>query len=220
MIPGLDELKDRTSFFISGVNYRKAEYKMYAEQVDKLRKTEAELIKSVELKTQTIAVFSQFTDLLWGETKRLVEELVTRGVQAGFGESLEFKVNFVTERNNIIAKLYAVDAGEDRDLLSSDGGGLCDMVSILLRVAILLLKRPSSDRILLLDEPMKAVSSHHIPLILDFLQALSDSFGVQFIIVTHHPEFEGMGHNYLLEKKNGSTMIINHTEGGSVPQPA
>lgn len=135
MIPGLDELKDRTSFFISGVNYRKAEYKMYAEQVDKLRKTEAELIKSVELKTQTIAVFSQFTDLLWGETKRLVEELVTRGVQAGFGESLEFKVNFVTERNNIIAKLYAVDAGEDRDLLSSDGGGLCDMVSILLRVA-------------------------------------------------------------------------------------
>lgn len=205
------QLRARTDAIISSVNYRKAQHQLLSERLVALRSKEQELVASVERKTQAIALFAQFTEVLWEDTKTLVQELVTRGIQVAFGPELEFKVLFEAQKNNVVAVMWVTDQGEERDLLLSDGGGLVDFVTILLRVSILLLKRPAQDRILVLDEPMKMVSLKYRVAVLEFLKALTDSFGVQFVIVTHHQEFEGVGLNYVFDKVDGKTVVLSKT---------
>lgn len=189
---------------------RSAQKSLWAADLNKAKTRLSELEALVQLKVRVIAIFSEFVDGLWTETKELIEQVVTRGIQVCFDDSLEVKVRVEMRKNQITAEPYLLVDKEERDLLTGEGGGLSDAVSMLLRIAILLLKRPSHARIIILDEPMKHMSAGHVPLIVDFLQTLSDAFGIQLIIATHIEDFKRVGTHYqvtMVEKKTQATLM-------------
>jgi len=77
--------------------------------------------------------------------------------------------------------------GNKQSILDGCGGGLKDIVSFALRVAIWSLDSESSP-VILLDEPFKFVSAGHRNQGAELLHTLSRKLGIQFVVVSHVAE--------------------------------
>jgi len=120
-----------------------------------------------------------------------IASIVTRCLHAVFGEdSYDFRIVFDRKRGKTEARLLFVRDGKEYDPLSSSGGGVVDVASFALRLACLLLSRPVRRRLLVLDEPMKHLSSVYRPAICELLQRLTKELSVQMIMVSHSEEFQ------------------------------
>lgn len=132
--------------------------------------------------------FTLLADTQRKELEQKVEALVDYGVQSVFGPTYRFKVTSELRGKSVRTEFWLVENGLQLPLLDATGGGVGDVVSFLLRVVILCLARPTQRRVLVLDEPFKFVSTSHFQTLAALLRELSDSLGLQLIMVTHKPE--------------------------------
>lgn len=172
--------------------------------------TEVERLSNLARTADEVRMF--FTVLADSQRKELeqkVEALVDYGVQVVFGPTYRFKVTSELRGKAVRTEFWLVENGLQLPLLDATGGGVGDVVSFLLRVVILCLARPVQARILVLDEPFKFVSASHFQTLTALLKELSDSLGLQLIMVTHKPE--------LLDA--ATTIVrVHKTDAGAVAQ--
>ena len=84
------------------------------------------------------------------------------------------------------------------------GGGIVDIISLALRVAMLQCGPGKIEGPLLLDEPAKHVSEEYITQVGEFLRQVSKSFNRQVIIVTHDRHLSEIADkSYRIELKEG-----------------
>jgi DNA repair exonuclease SbcCD ATPase subunit len=114
-----------------------------------------------------------------------ISNLVTMALSSIFPNPYEFQLEFIIRRNKTEADLWLVKDNEKLDPLNATGGGVVDVTSFALRVALWSLKRPRSRNILILDEPFKNLSNDLQPKASQLLKELSDKLGLQILMVTH-----------------------------------
>ena len=91
----------------------------------------------------------------------------------------------------------------------SRGGGVVDIVSLALRIAILQTHKPKIQGPLILDEPAKHVSDEYIFNVADFLKQTSELFNRQIIMVTHNNHLAAIGNNsYRVDIKDSQSTVI------------
>jgi len=123
-----------------------------------------------------------------------IAELVTRCLSSVFDDPYEFRIKFVKRRNKTEAELVFVrDETELTDPMNEVGGGVIDVASFALRLALVLMAHPPRRRILLLDEPFKNIRGEkNKSRVRDLLLRLSKETGIQFVLNVDHqayPEF-------------------------------
>lgn len=177
---------------------------IYRQQIDKL-KSRHELAK-LRAKTDRIAV-SDAEDALQNaeEARHLIQQVgqavqreahdrlagvVSRCLEQVFDEPYSFRIAFEKKRNQTEARLAFVRDGLEVSPLDAAGGGVVDLAAFALRLSCLMLRRPASRRLLVLDEPFKFVSAGYRPRVREMLEQLSEKMKVQFLVVTHLKEFE------------------------------
>jgi ABC-type uncharacterized transport system YnjBCD ATPase subunit len=164
----------------------------------------AELQEAVELHERVMQALTRVGEERQDHAQRQIEGLVTRALQAIFGENLSFhvvqsvrggqaQVDFVIRSEHIAADELAgpnLDAPVlvDTPVIGARGGGMAAVVGFLLRLVVLLLT-PGARRILLLDETFAHVSAEYKPRVAEFLREVCDKAGVQVVMVTHDPDF-------------------------------
>lgn len=74
--------------------------------------------------------------------------------------------------------------------INDTSGGNRDIIDIIIRVLVIK-QFDESQRILILDEPMKDLSKDLRECFFSFLKSLTDSFKIQFIMITHEDEYIG-----------------------------
>lgn len=116
--------------------------------------------------------------------------VVSRCLEAIFPDPYEFKILFEKKRGRTEARLVFVRNDAENDPLRASGGGVVDVAAFALRLACLVLSRPSLRRVVVLDEPFRFVSAEYREGIHQMLETLSQEMHVQFIMVTHSPELE------------------------------
>lgn len=117
--------------------------------------------------------------------------VVSRCLSAVFGdEAPSFEIKFEQKRGKTEARLVFVKDGEEMDPKGSSGGGVVDVAAFALRLACLVLTKPSPRRLLLLDEPFRFVSKDYLPNVAELLKELAAEMNVQLVIVTHNSEIE------------------------------
>jgi len=119
---------------------------------------------------------------------RQVSVLVTRCLAAVFDDPYEFEIKFERKRNSTEAKIVFKRGESELHPLSASGGGAIDVATFALRLACLLLRNPNPRRLLILDEPFRFLSVQYRERIRQLIEALSDEFDCQFIMVTHIDE--------------------------------
>lgn len=178
-----------------------------------------ELQAEVAQLTELVADLDRVTLLLnsMGEDRQqkaqnTIEELVTRGLQTIFDDSLSFHIIQTTRGKSVQVDFMVRTTLEgraiDTPVMDSRGGGLIATVGYLLRLVVILLTRGQrQDTLMVLDETFAHVSAEYLRNVAAFVREVVDKTGVQHIIVTHQEELvEGADKVHRLSLKDGETV--------------
>lgn len=205
------DILSRADEFIRAYESREQKILFLDEQISNLvivLKTypnDLKLLEEVRIFMQTLAEATR-DEIMTG-----LEEIVTRCLQSVFGPELSFEIEVETKRNNVGVEFYVVDtSGEHPVRLPPVGnmpGGAIDTIAIGLRFGLLKFITPIPEGPMYMDEPAKMVSSDRVISIANLLKELSDLFGIQIIMVTHHEALLDLADNSIYVKKEKGRSI-------------
>lgn len=158
--------------------------------------------------------------------RRQVEFMVTQALQFVFGGDLEFKVAIEDKRDRpeaefFVSSSYGTDLRVETAPQDARGGGVVDVISLALRLALLHAFRPQGNPLqaagtrlggyggpVILDEPAKHVSEEFSPQVAQFLKSFSQSLGRQVIMVSHNQHLaDSADVAYLVEMSQGRSSV-------------
>lgn len=178
------ETRKKVNTLLGDLNSAKSQCK---EEKKNLKQAEKELehIKEAQTITQQIAQMVQ------QQAHRKIEGVVTKCLEAVFGDEYGFKINFERKRGRTEANLLLLkDGHEIEDVLNADSGGVIDVAALALRLACIVLTKPALRRIIIMDEPFRNLDIQNRERVRILLEELARDFKVQFIIVTHELAFQ------------------------------
>ena len=142
------------------------------------------------------------------QARQNIEAWVTGALQFVFStDDMAFKVVLAEKNNRPDAEFYVV-SNYDGVLVETKpqdarGGGVVDVVSLALRIALMESGKQQTDGPLLLDEPGKHVSEEYGMMLAQFLKGVTQKTERQVILVTHN--------HYLAESGDRSyQVVLNH----------
>jgi DNA repair exonuclease SbcCD ATPase subunit len=125
------------------------------------------------------------------------ESVVTYALQFIFGDKYLFELDFGRRGNfqEVGINVKTATLNKPYDPMDTSGGGVIDVISFALRVAILELHKPRIEGPIIPDESFKHLSREHLYQAGEFLNALVGRVGRQIIMITHSPELVKMADN-------------------------
>lgn len=147
---------------------------------NELEAATAELAAALEAQhlTQTTAAALQET------AHKQINKVVTRCVRA-CGWDYDFRIEFLRKRGRTEARPGFFRGGVRVDPTGAAGGGVVDMAALALRLAALVLATPRRRRLMVLDEPFRAIhGEEERRRAAELVNALAEELGVQFIVAT------------------------------------
>jgi len=129
------------------------------------------------------SLISQATSL---STVKL-NSLVTEGIRYVFDDmDLIFESSVVRSRGKTAVKFELFENGKSVPILSSYGGGVVVVISVLLRILVIMALK--LRRVLLLDESLSHLSVQYVPKASSLLKVLARDLGFEIVMVTHSEE--------------------------------
>ncbi|MCS1351226.1 ATP-binding protein [Mechercharimyces sp. CAU 1602] len=177
------------------------------EQEIKEKQVQLDLYESVRLLLQ------ESSDYARKQAKEQIETLVTNALQFIFGSAFRFEIELTEHSGKPWAEFYVVTEWEGQEIRNKPqdarGGGIVDITSLALRIAMVETFDPRPQGPIILDEPGKHVSSEYVMNMLEFLQSTGRMFDRQMILVTHNPHLtEAADQVFHVQIKGGKTQII------------
>ncbi len=197
--------------------------------VAQYREKESELSAAradIELWRDVQILLSKASEFARQQLKTRIEQTVTAALAAIFADST---MRFEIEMKDIggkpaadwrVVSCYEIPAkaGDEDVKLSAytviaspedaKGGGVTDVVSLALRLALLELSRPRPEGPILLDEPGKMISKEYLPNVAEFLKQYAAKTGRQIILVTHHEALADVADvGYVVKQENGVSEV-------------
>lgn len=116
-----------------------------------------------------------------------INELVSSALKYVFKDRYEFLIEFVKRNNQTEVDIWVVKNGVKCKPLRSAGGGVCDVVSFALNIALLKIKldRQGGRKLLITDEPFRNL--HGLgkqKRVSNIVKHLSERLGIQIIMVS------------------------------------
>lgn len=192
----------------------------------RLGEARAVLARGKELEVEVATLTSDVADLervsvllnSLGEERQAaaqgtIEDLVTRGLQTIFDETLSFHIVAASKGKTSVVDFMVrstlPNGTVDTPVMDARGGGLAATVGFLLRVVVLMLRTQGRGKqLLVLDETFAHVSDEYLEGVGNFLREIVDRSGVQIILVTHQPEFvDHADKAFRFSQINGKTKV-------------
>lgn len=138
-----------------------------------------------------------------------ISNLVTMALATVFPDPYTFSLRFIERRNTTEADLiFSKNGNETDDLLNTGGGGVADIASFALRIALWSLKK--SRATFILDEPDKFL---HCPTYQEkaseLMKELCDKLGIQIILVSDQERIIAAADKVIrIANKNGISEVL------------
>ncbi len=162
---------------------------------------------------QVSTLFAHTAEAAREQMRRHVEHTVTAALQAVFGAEFSFRIELAVKAGLPVAE-WKVSSPYGDTMLETDpedarGGGIVDVVSMALRLAVLeLYQSPRLEGPIVLDEPARMISAEFQASFADFLKAYSSEVHRQVIMVTHSADLaEGATRRYMVSQANGQSDV-------------
>lgn len=209
----LEELNKKLEQINSKLNIEKGKLQVISQNFENTKKELDKEIKYEDLLTKVILLFQKTATYAREQSKRQVEDLVTRCLQFIFETDIEFLIELSEKRSVPNAEFYVrSNYDEGYSIITKPelerGGGVVDIISIALRIAFIQLHKPVLQGPIILDEPGKHVSEDYIFNLGDFLSKSSSLFKRQIIMVTHNAHLAQIcDKSYSVDIKNGVSFV-------------
>lgn len=165
------------------LNNRIENFKIKSSQLDTNKKKLKELEEKINSLKNIGEVFKESAVSSQDFLSNYLTELVTDAIKTVFPErDLTFRITFVTTRDTQCT--VSLEEGDKTlSLFDSEGYGVLDIISVVLRAAYIILDK--SEKIMILDEPFRNLSVDRHDLAAKMLYNLSHKLKMQIIINTH-----------------------------------
>ena len=188
---------------------KKAERRITIERIRELELNYKVLKSRLEDLNESVSVINIVGVMANDDSKSIIEGIVTEALQLIYDESYSFIIDTRIQRDQPESYL-SVKIGENEYSLRDEelGGGVIDVVSFTLRVTMWAISDPQVDDVLMLDEPLRNLDSERLTKMGVIIKKLSDSLGIQFLIVTHEPQLaEAADSTWYVKKSNGTSKV-------------
>lgn len=171
------------------------------ERLDEIKEEMETLLKSQSL-LQEVAAEVQ------SKLSVKIDSIVNLGLATCFGDEYHFKLEYVLARGKTEVEFNLYDREENPvDPMLQSGGGLVDLLAFCLRIAVYNISH--TDNVIVFDEAMKYVSAGFREKAAELVHTLSERLGLQFISVTHIPEFrDNSDRQFIIAKINGVSNAV------------
>jgi len=188
---------------------KKAERRITIKRIQELELNYKVLKSRLEDLNESVSVINIVGVMANDDSKSIIEGIVTEALQLIYDESYSFIIDTRIQRDQPESYL-SVKIGENEYSLRDEelGGGVIDVVSFTLRVTMWAISDPQVDDVLMLDEPLRNLDSERLTKMGVIIKKLSDSLGIQFLIVTHEPQLaEAADSTWYVKKSNGTSKV-------------
>jgi DNA repair exonuclease SbcCD ATPase subunit len=135
-----------------------------------------------------------------------IEDIVNSCLDAVFPSQYVFCVIFEIKRGKTEARMVLMDGEKELDAMSANGGGLIQILSFALRVALLIISK--NRKVLIFDEPFVAVSADLEARAYEIMQKISKEMGIQVVMVSHREAAISIADKVIsVTKKNGVSIV-------------
>lgn len=187
-------------------------------QLEKIDKSLEEKERYSEILSQVSLLFQKTSEFAREQSKRQIEDTVTKCLQFIFETDIEFLIELSEARSVPIAEFFVQSNYSEGYSIKTKpeiarGGGVVDIISLALRIAFLQQNQPSLSGPLILDEPGKHVSNDYIFNLGEFLKQSSNVFNRQIIMVTHNPHLSQISDkSFFVKNKGGISEVSQYQE--------
>ncbi|MBO8158360.1 ATPase [Thermosyntropha sp.] len=186
-----NKLKEAYALFEENIKRREGE-KEKLEQIITAKEKEIDEIKEkIYLYQQVNEIYKKAAEYAREKSKVAIENIVSRALSIVFSDDLKFEVEIKRERDKdsarfLVSSTYGGEFKITNEPQEARGGGVVDIISLALRIALLETSKFNNFGPLVLDEPAKHVSGEHIDNVAAFLRTVITTFNRQIIMVTHN----------------------------------
>lgn len=172
------------------------------DNVKRKHQLEENIKAETELKdtyTKGAALFKETSLNCQQQTNERISNIITKLYQFVFENNDRVIIQTDIKRNVPVASiLIETERNGEKitlDPVEEEGGGKLDIISLGLRLAGLLLYTPTLNRVLILDEPLKNLSTNETSAkayrqrTAEFLKMICEEYGIQIIMTTHDKAF-------------------------------
>ena len=170
-IKNLKTLIDKNTFIKDSLEEKKEEIQKDINNINKETDT------LLELKDFLMSVSANYRDQLCN----LFTSLVTEALTSIFEKDIRFNIKLYTYRNEPAIDVSVIEDNLEVDPQKSCGGGLNDIISFVIKIIFIYLKK--SSKIIILDEPLKFLSRDYIEQSSNFIRDISKRLNIQIILV-------------------------------------
>ncbi|MEB1810164.1 MAG: ATP-binding protein [Bacillaceae bacterium] len=193
-----------------------AERKLLTEQLREKLNALEQFYETKDTYEKARVLLQQSAEYAREQAKQQIESLVTNALQFIFGPLFEFQIEIEEQGNKPVAEFYVVSDYEGIKVKTKPqearGGGVVDIVTLALRVALIETTQPKMDGPILLDEPGKHVSGEYVLYLYEFLKSISTMFDRQIIMITHNQHLAQSGDRaYYVDIRDGISEV-NRTD--------
>ncbi len=147
--------------------------------------------KNIETWRQVQVLLTKVSDYARRQLVERIEETVTAALQTVLADdSLRFEIEMKELGGKPSAEWRVVSRYGNTEVSNNPedarGGGVVDIVSLALRLALLELSRPRPEGPVILDEPAKMVSAEYAENLAYFLKSYAQKTARQFLVITHN----------------------------------
>lgn len=208
----ITELEDKFQQLELNIAVKKSMGKKIKDDLAATQEKAEKLSKEIDILEQVRILLQRTSEYARMQIKQQVEMLVSHCLQFVFGPNLEFVIELNEVRGKTEAEFYVVSTYDNIKIKTKPqdarGGGIVDVISLALRIAVIQSINSYTEGPLILDEPAKHVSSEYIANVAQFLKQISEFFHRQIIMVTHNQylsEIADLAYN--VELKDGTSTV-------------
>lgn len=208
----INELKKRTEKLKIFYYNQKGKKDQLESQRDNLQEKLEKSLKQIDVLEEVRILLHKVSEFAREQSRKQIEELVTDCLQFIFDSNIEFQIEINELRGRPEAEFYVVSNLKGYKVKTKPqdarGGGIVDIISLAIRIAMLESNSTGHKGPMILDEPAKHVSDDYIMGVAEFLKHVSMMFDRQIIMVTHNKHLSEISDKcFRVEIENGASRV-------------
>lgn len=131
----------------------------------------------------------------WRENfRQRLEAVVSQGASSVFGEPITLILKSSTFRDVTSTEMLVKQGRLVTPIPEAKGGSLIQVLGVLLQVLMTISVTPALAPTIVLDEPFGMVSAEYRAAVSELIAQLNKQLSIQFVIITHEPEYLSCAH--------------------------
>ncbi|QAZ66449.1 AAA family ATPase [Solidesulfovibrio carbinolicus] len=142
----------------------------------------------LDLAPKAAARLEELTQELFGQVLDEIETELTHAVREILGQNRTVKARRSLNKGKLSIEFEMEQDGQAEDILTGQGGSVCNILSVGLRLIALSQLDPDEHRpFLVLDEQDCWLRPDLVPGFVRLVAAIADRLGIQVLYISHHP---------------------------------